>query len=94
MTASSAEATDEDSRGRIGDSREESEDGAGPDERFGDRELYTPPKLSHGLSAALGRPREWLFLVEDRMLIAGGISVAVFALLATVELLTSSHNSS
>jgi hypothetical protein len=48
----------------------------------------TPPKLSEDLTAPLSRPREWLFLVENRLVVASGIIAALFALFLGVEAAT------
>lgn len=51
--------------------------------------MYTPPKLTNSLRASLIRTREWLFLVENRMLIAVGFLAVIFLILLAIELLTS-----
>ena len=50
---------------------------------------YTPPKLSEGLTAPLEHPREWFFLVENRLLIAGGFLAVLLALFFAVEMASS-----
>ena len=69
------------------DGEEADWDSGEEEERF-DGDLYTPPKLGHGVSSAFRRPREWLFLVEDRMLVAAGLSFVVLVLLTAIELST------
>jgi hypothetical protein len=50
---------------------------------------YTPPKLSEGLTAPLKHPREWLFLVENRLLVAGGFLAVLLVLFFAVEMASS-----
>ena len=47
-----------------------------------------PSKLSDNLKAPLIHPREWFFLIEDRLVIASGILIVAFALFFAVELVT------
>ena len=79
---SNGEPPTEDTAETDGDRDREEEE-----ERF-DGDLYTPPKLSHGVTSALRRPREWVFLVEDRMVVAAGLSIVILVLLTGVELAT------
>ncbi|MFC7046097.1 hypothetical protein ACFQH6_12340 [Halobacteriaceae archaeon GCM10025711] len=50
---------------------------------------YTPPKLENGISAPLSEPREWFFLIENRLLIASGLLVVAFVVFVAVEVATS-----
>lgn len=62
------------------------EDSSASDE---DPSNYTPPKLSEGLTAPLEHPREWFFLVENRLLVAGGLLAVLLVLFFAVEMASS-----
>ena len=54
----------------------------------GGSEEYVSPQLSNGVGQVLRRPREWFFLVENRLVIAGGLLVAAFCFFLAVESVT------
>ncbi|WP_158057462.1 hypothetical protein [Halorussus halophilus] len=54
----------------------------------GDAEEYVSPQLSNGLGEVLRRPREWFFLVENRLVIAGGLLVFALLFFLAVEAVT------
>jgi hypothetical protein len=54
-----------------------------------DASAAIPPKLSDDLTAPLTHPREWLFLVKSRLVIAGDILAVLLVLFFTVEATTS-----
>ena len=55
----------------------------------GDEEDFEPPKFSSSLTAPFEHPREWLFLVENRLVIAAILFAVVLGIFFAVELLTS-----
>ena len=48
-------------------------------------EEYVPPKLTNSFVSPLREPREWLFLVENRLLVAAGIVLSIYSILVVVE---------
>lgn len=61
--------------------------GASEEDGADDEEVYTAPKLSEGIGEVLRRPREWFFLLENRLIVAGGLLLGFFAVIVTIDLL-------
>lgn len=49
-------------------------------------DTYTVPKLSNGVGEVLSRPKEWLLLVENRLVIAIALLAVLFVVFVGIEL--------
>lgn len=89
MTESVEEQRSDDDRNLTDDgtadgTAEADEEGEGAD---AEEDVYTAPKLSEGVGEVVSRPKEWFFLMENRLLVAGMVLVGLFAGVAAIDAL-------